>query len=46
MRRAGITQKDIDKARKSQEVSLIEHCKQLRYVMYSPVQHFRHMKTL
>ena len=35
MRRAGITQKDIDKARKSQEVSLIEHCKQLRYVMYS-----------
>ena len=33
MRRAGITQKDIDKARKSQEVSLIEHCKQLRYVL-------------
>ena len=35
MRRAGITQKDIDKARKSQEVSLIEHCKELRYVTYS-----------
>ena len=30
MRRAGITQKDIDKARKSQELSLIEHCKELR----------------
>lgn len=29
MRRAGITQKDIDKARKSQEVNLIEHCKEL-----------------
>ena len=32
MRRAGITQKDIDKARKSQEVNLIEHCKKLRFV--------------
>ena len=32
MRRAGITQKDIDKARKSQEVRLIEHCKELRFV--------------
>ena len=33
MRRAGITQKDIDKARKSQEVRLIEHCKELRFVI-------------
>lgn len=35
MRRAGITQKDIDKARKSQEVNLIEHCKELRFVSLS-----------
>ena len=34
MRRAGITQKDIDKARKSQEVNLIEHCKELRFVSF------------
>ena len=32
MRRAGITQKDIDNARKSQEMNIIEDCKKFRHI--------------
>ena len=33
MRRAGITQQDIDNARKSQEINIINDCKALRNVI-------------